>query len=407
MRSLMKRTAEEQTRKRRTSLRVDVNLANLSTSPEADLKSTAARRTPGRRRRICAAPPFSILSFDDTADTKTRLSNQHSDSTKISRPLSKKLRKVRDLHCARAKGTVSLCVKKSTGTYVVLKRVNKRMSNPFGRGCVFLDVYESLSRSPHSCCLGAEATSELKRQIEIQLPFIRGGDLFEFISRAADSNSPLQTSTLKRMVRDVARGVSHLHGLGFAHMDLAAENVLVDISPIDGHVNRFLVMDYDLSLRIDKTSGTSMMGSDTVLLNGRIGYSPPEVLDIQKATREKSTRTVTSCDLRKVDAYALGCILFIAVFSVPHCDDTGPQSYTYRKLLQHGSFFFVKQWDLQTYPDRECFRLIDRLLHADPKMRLGVTELLSDDADDHFSWLLRDEESDNIRHESDVFYKSY
>ena len=261
--------------------------------------------------------------------------------------------------------------------------------------------YDALSRSPSSCCLGAEAISELKRHIEIQLPFVRGGDLFEFVSAAADSNSPLKTSVLKRMVRDIATGVSHLHRLGFAHMDLAAENILVDISPCDGRVNRFMVMDYDLSLRIDTSSGFSDHGKETMLLNGRVGYSPPEVLAIQKKQgKSKHVSSARMCDLRKVDAYALGCILFIAIFSVPHCDETGAASYTYRKLLQKGSFFFVKQWDLQTFPSREFFDLIDRLLVDDPNERLDLCELLKSN-----QWLYRDHKSDHIRLESDIFYK--
>ena len=256
--------------------------------------------------------------------------------------------------------------------------------------------YDALSRSPSSCCLGAEATFELERHIEIQLPFIRGGDLFEFISAAAESNTPLKTSVLKRMVRDISRGVSHLHRLGFAHMDLAAENVLVDISPEDGRVNRFLVMDYDLSLHIDVSSGFSKHDK-TKLLNGRVGYSPPEILAIQ---REKETHPPRfALDLRKVDAYGLGCILFIAVFSVPHCDETGAESYTYRKLLQRGSFFFVKQWELQTFPSKEFFQLIDSLLHDDPEKRLSLSDLSNRNP-----WLHRDDVCDHIRLETDVFY---
>ena len=152
MRSLMKRTAKEQTQKSRASaLRVDVNLANSTAMISSVPKVISSSRTSGRRRRICADPPLSIVDFTSSSfETKISLNSTKisPNSTKINRDehsnsstLSKKLRTIRELHCARRKGTVLLCMKQSTGDYVVLKRVNKRVSGPFGRERVFLDVY--------------------------------------------------------------------------------------------------------------------------------------------------------------------------------------------------------------------------------------------------------------------------
>ena len=148
MRSLMKRTAKEQTQKSRASaLRVDVNLANSTAMISSVPKVISSSRTSGRRRRICADPPSSIVDFTSSSfETKISLNSTKisPNSTKISpnsSTLSKKLRTIRELHCARRKGTVLLCMKQSTGDYVVLKRVNKRVSGPFGRERVFLDVY--------------------------------------------------------------------------------------------------------------------------------------------------------------------------------------------------------------------------------------------------------------------------
>ena len=114
-----------------------MNLANATTTTTP--KAISSSRTPGRRRRICADPPSDIASSSKVYETKSNRSDSKS-------PPSKKLRKIRDLHCARLKGSVSLCMKRSTGEYVVLKCVNKRIP-PFGRECVFLDVYVVVSLS--------------------------------------------------------------------------------------------------------------------------------------------------------------------------------------------------------------------------------------------------------------------
>lgn len=55
--------------------------------------------------------------------------------------------------------------------------------------------------------------------------YAKGGSVRQFLSRRQNRSAPLNIAV--RQALDVARGMSHIHGLGFIHRDLKSDNLLI------------------------------------------------------------------------------------------------------------------------------------------------------------------------------------
>jgi serine/threonine protein kinase len=105
-------------------------------------------------------------------------------------------------------------------------------------------------------------------------------------SAASVAVAPLPMERKLEIVRDIARGLQHLHSLGIVHRDLKPQNILVDAH---GAVK---ISDMGLAKRLEANQS-----SFTASVGGTVGWEAPELLESGRVTRA-------------VDIFALGCIVY-------------------------------------------------------------------------------------------------
>lgn len=320
-------------------------------------------------------PPVASVVRQTNTTTNTKPTTPHA-----------KIIPLKLIQSSAAKGTkVHLCslVEGTRRTLVVMKRFKKKTRSKnvlWGRHRIGL--YEELRKSPSAFCISALSVVDRIFDVEIALPYLNGGDLFNEIDRRADVNAAFPEETMRKIFHDVLRGVKHLHAINFAHMDIALENIALERDG-RGTIKRAVLIDYDMCERIDGKTGIAIGAQPK--RTGRVQYMPPELLDSSlkpssikmngDLSMKKKDAKGKSCDLRRVDAYGLGAVLFTMIFFTPHTtNERGPSGAIYDVIQREGSHTFVEMWKLRSVPKKEAFDLVDALLRADPCRRIETIE---------------------------------
>jgi serine/threonine protein kinase len=102
--------------------------------------------------------------------------------------------------------------------------------------------------------------------------------------------------TMWRLVRDVAFGLSYLHGKGIVHRDIKPDNILMDK---DGD---FVVTDFGISTKMRSTLQRNSLRNSGQVTKGSISYMAPEMFSAQADAVYAS------------DIWALGATLYEMVF---------------------------------------------------------------------------------------------
>jgi serine/threonine protein kinase len=122
-----------------------------------------------------------------------------------------------------------------------------------------------------------------------------GGDLFSWIVDGRTQQNGLYT----RLFHQILLAVQYIHQLGFAHNDIKAENIVLDL---EGNVK---LIDFGFA------KGKEIAGDNEKC--GTLAYAPPEML------------TSGSYDPQAVDIWSLGILLYVMVigaFPYPPGDHT-------------------------------------------------------------------------------------
>ena len=173
------------------------------------------------------------------------------------------------------------------------------------------------------------------------MEYVAGPSLRDLLN---DSPQGLGTDKAAFFLREVAKGLSHLHGYGVVHRDLKPANIFYE----DGYVK---IGDYGLS----KLMSANPVASQTITV-GTVHYMAPE---IGAGKYDKS-----------IDLYALGCLLY--------------EMLTGRVPYSGGSPTEVLMKHLQAEPELddvpETFaRVIKKALQKDPADRyVSATEMVED-----------------------------
>jgi len=171
-------------------------------------------------------------------------------------------------------------------------------------------------------------------KLYLVLDYYRGGELFFHLKR----RRKFTESEAKIFVAEVALALGYLHSLDIIYRDLKPENILLHQS---GHI---CLTDFGLSKDLDPVNG------EAHTFCGTPEYLAPEI--VKKQGHGKA-----------VDWWSLGILCYELCNGVP--------PFNHQNL--HSMFEKIRK-DSPKFPaslSRECQDLISRLLHKDPKLRLG------------------------------------
>eukprot|EP00830_Metopus_es_P020176 TRINITY_DN788_c0_g1_i2.p1 TRINITY_DN788_c0_g1~~TRINITY_DN788_c0_g1_i2.p1 ORF type:complete len:454 (-),score=121.68 TRINITY_DN788_c0_g1_i2:10-1371(-) len=148
------------------------------------------------------------------------------------------------------------------------------------------------------------------------LDLVKGGELFDYIAVSGRFSDKVARHYFKQFLQ----ALEYLHGKGYAHRDIKAENVLLDTN-------------YDLKLA-DFGFSTPMTGKDgsgkLSTQKGTPGYMAPEILMMKPYSGEK------------VDVFAAGVMLFIMVAQHPPFRKAANADPLYKMFLQNNAAFWAK-----------------------------------------------------------------
>ena len=143
-------------------------------------------------------------------------------------------------------------------------------------------------------------TTSVKDACRVHRPLVTatqwcdGGEVFAELSRMRQYGAYVPIEDVRWMFVHAARGLAHLHSLGWAHMDVSPENLLLAGS---GTTRRVVLADFGLCLPLGRsTTLTCSRGKDW--------YASPEAMLLGGGDGAIE-------DLRRCDVYSLGVTLFV------------------------------------------------------------------------------------------------
>lgn len=176
------------------------------------------------------------------------------------------------------------------------------------------------------------------------------GELFNYLMFTGFFSERLARTYFKMLVE----GLSCLHGKGFSHRDIKAENLLLK----DGILK---IADYGFSAKHELSPGTLTKLRTQC---GTPGYMAPELFDSAEY------------DGPPVDVWATGVLLFVMLVGSPPMAQAAPMDWWFDRLLaeQHDLFWRAHQQTGHVLSD-SAKDLILKLLTPDSKKRLTLAEV--------------------------------
>ncbi|CAK0811562.1 unnamed protein product, partial [Prorocentrum cordatum] len=229
-----------------------------------------------------------------------------------------------------------------------------------------VDALRKVSSHPGIISLQGAFFSDSTRQVFIVTAFVPGGHLF---SHVVQRTVPLKEAEASHIVAQLADAVSFCHALGVVHRDLKLENVLVstidvrlverqDSSGVSGwqaeELFSVIICDFGFAKSLERFTTRTPIGT--------MSYTAPEI-PIERDEARSSAQTTSRCDYDafKADAFSMGVLMFVMLCLGFPSKDVGESSHRSHSL-----------WPALS---SDAQFLIDGLLNADPRQRLGVLEL--------------------------------
>ncbi|XP_035783771.1 serine/threonine-protein kinase GL21140-like [Anopheles albimanus] len=196
---------------------------------------------------------------------------------------------------------------------------------------------------------------ETMKNMYLVLELVRGGDLFDAITRV----TRFSENQSKIMMKHLASAMSYLHSLSIVHRDIKPENLLVELDS-DGNVVLLKLGDFGLACEVTEPL-LSICGTPT--------YVAPEIL-------------MESGYGVKIDVWAAGIILYILLCGFPPFVSPDNQQEQLFDAILNGYFDFpAPYWNNIGDSVRD---LIINMLQSDPELRFSSEDIL-----DH-PWLTSD-----------------
>lgn len=232
-----------------------------------------------------------------------------------------------------------------------------------------LDLMLALGAQTHVVRL--EGYALVGERLHLLQEFCARGDLWRLVRReqrmtqagllSAKEGLTTCAAGVRTLFRQAVRGVAELHSAGIAHMDLSLENVLLTDSGV------VKVADLGHAVRVhNKTVDVRDVSI------AKQAFAAPEM-----------HADVGEIDLLKVDAWALGVILYALCAKRPLVGIATDQDAVFRDLAAHGARRVLQSSPVELLVDAPAglVDLLSRLLDVNPTTRMSVTAAL------HHPWL--------------------
>ncbi len=268
-------------------------------------------------------------------------------------------------------GPVRLCISKETGEEYALKIL---LDRPKARKEVTL----------HWLCSGSEyvvrvidvyanevilpGDSSPKKRILMVMEYMKGGELFEYITRKQNFTE----REASKILRQIATAVQYCHRLAVAHRDLKPENLLL--------LRKAETVD-DVRIKLADFGFAKVDNGDLTTPQFTPYYVAPQVLEAQRRQREiraghRSPSSPYYYD-KSCDMWSIGVILYIMLCGYPPFYSEVPhQPITQRmkKRIMSGDFDFPEnEW---RHMSNDAKDLVRKLLRVEPSERITVEQLL-------------------------------
>lgn len=268
-------------------------------------------------------------------------------------------------------GPVRLCINKETGEEYALKIL---LDRPKARKEVTL----------HWLCSGSEyvvrvidvyanevllpGDSVPKKRILMVMELMRGGELFEYITRKQNFTE----REASMILRQITSAVQYCHRLSIAHRDLKPENLLL--------LRKAETVD-EVQIKLADFGFAKIDNGDLTTPQFTPYYVAPQVLEAQRRQREiraghRSPSSPYYYD-KSCDMWSIGVILYIMLCGYPPFYSEIPnQPITQRmkKRIMSGDFDFPEnEWRHTTDAAKDVVR---KLLCVEPSERITIDQLL-------------------------------
>jgi serine/threonine protein kinase len=192
-------------------------------------------------------------------------------------------------------GKVYRATRKYDGKEIALKIVNvkgvgvqtvKRIQDEIE----FLKILSEPRCNPFVICYYGSYYDDKERKIYIEMEYIDGKEMFDFVLNRANNNKEKYYDLLMGTAKDLAEGLKYIHGKGIIHNDIKLENIM-----IENKTNIPKIIDFGLGCLYDKTVGYCKDFGGTLI------YMTPEMLTEPRGKRYPAS-----------DMWALGVSLYAA-----------------------------------------------------------------------------------------------
>ena len=266
-------------------------------------------------------------------------------------------------------GPVRLCVHKETKTEYALKIL---LDRPKARKEVSLHwrcsgspyIVRAIDVFANEVILPGD--SVIKKRILLVMELMKGGELFEYITRRRNFTEREASEILKQ----IARAVHDCHHINIAHRDIKPENLLLVKDDVG-----------DMKVKLADFGFAKIDNGDLTTPQFTPYYVAPQVLEAQKRQREiRSGQRSPSSPYyydRSCDMWSLGVILYIMLCGYPPFYSEIPSqslSQRMKSRIMSGSFEFPeKEWDNISDDAKD---LVGKLLCVDAKQRITIDLVL-------------------------------
>lgn len=225
-----------------------------------------------------------------------------------------------------------------------------------------LAIQQRLSQVGHAFVMPLLACLETERDFYAILPYVGGGELFEFVAARA----PLPEVEARKLFRNMLDGVYYCHCAGVCHRDISLENFLLG-GPTASDP---LLIDFGLAV-IMEPLGSGWRPIPHTGPVGKVFYMAPEVYDLNS---QPAGSLAGGLDGTKVDVWSLGVCLAIMLTGVPlwecasQIDDRFRASIMRRELPR-----VLRLWGFELSP--QVTNLLQRMLEFKPADRMSIPEI--------------------------------